>query len=411
MNAIEMLARQVSWTIEPPKEATDEEKKRAERVELSLHDMSSPWTETIVEHLSMLAFGYSVHEIVFKRCEGEKDDPDRSSKFDDRMISWSKLPIRPQETICKWEFAPNGNVLGVYQRPPFDFMGERYIPASKFLNFRPKAANGNPEGRSVLRNAYFSWYFSKRIQELEGIGIERHLAGLPVMKIPGECMVEGSANYGVYTSAQEIVQNVRNDAEAGVVLSSDVNSAGKPLYDLTLLSSNGSMPVDTNSVIERHDRRVAQTLLADFILLGHEGVGSFALSDNKTALFGVALAGWLDAIADIYNNKAIPQLMRVNGWPADRAPKLKHGDVESQDLARLGDFINKMAGINAITVDDDLETYVRKQADMPPRDPNSPKREAPQATNTKPEGGAPDKNTPTKTNPGKDPAAPEKEAA
>lgn len=33
----------------------------------------------------------------------------------------------------------------------------------------------DPEGKSILRNAYRSWYFKKRIQEIEGIGIEATL--------------------------------------------------------------------------------------------------------------------------------------------------------------------------------------------------------------------------------------------
>jgi hypothetical protein len=206
----------------------------------------------------------------------------------------------------------------------------------------------------------------------------------------------------VFESAKEIVQNVRNDDEAGLVIPSQIVD-GKQLYEFKLLSTGGTRAVDTNTIIERLERRMAQTLLADFILLGHEGVGSFALSSDKTQLFGVALGGWLDVIADLYNLQAIPQLMRVNGWPADRAPKLKHGDIEKPNLAVWGDFVNKMAGINALTVDDALEGEVRKIAEIPPLDPNSKPREMPGATNTKPAGGAPDAPTPEKTNPGKDP--------
>jgi hypothetical protein len=60
------------------------------------------------------------------------------------------------------------------------------------------------------------------------------------------------------------------------------------------------------------------TMLADFVLMGHENVGSFALSSDKTALFAVALGGWLDGIRDIFNLHAIPRLVAINGWPTDR---------------------------------------------------------------------------------------------
>ena len=63
-------------------------------------------------------------------------------------------------------------------------LGTYTIPMSKALLFRTKSRKNNPEGRSILRNAYRSWYFKRRIQEIEGIGIERDLAGLPVMHGP-----------------------------------------------------------------------------------------------------------------------------------------------------------------------------------------------------------------------------------
>ena len=47
------------------------------------------------------------------------------------------------------------------------------------------ARGDNPEGRSILRNAYFSWYFEKKIAEIEGIGIARDLAGLPRAPLVG----------------------------------------------------------------------------------------------------------------------------------------------------------------------------------------------------------------------------------
>ncbi|MCE2604181.1 hypothetical protein LH384_34385, partial [Pseudomonas aeruginosa] len=52
------------------------------------------------------------------------------------------------------------------------------------LHFVTKSRKNNPEGRSVLRGAYRAWYFKRRIQEIEGIGLERDLAGFPVLTAP-----------------------------------------------------------------------------------------------------------------------------------------------------------------------------------------------------------------------------------
>ena len=48
-------------------------------------------------------------------------------------------------------------------------------------------------------------------------------------------------------------------------------------YDLKLLSTGGRRQFDTNAIIARYDARIAMSCLADFILLGHDKVGTLAL--------------------------------------------------------------------------------------------------------------------------------------
>ena len=42
---------------------------------------------------------------------------------------------------------------------------------------------------------------------------------------------------------------------------------------------------DTNAIINRYNSQIAMTVLADFLTIGHEGGGSFALSSNKYSMF------------------------------------------------------------------------------------------------------------------------------
>jgi hypothetical protein len=121
------------------------------------------------------------------------------------------------------------------------------------------------------------------------------------------------------------------------------------------------------------------TVMADFLLLGQTGVGSFALSSDKTKLFAVAIGAYLDGIEEIFNRQAVPQLFRLNTFPdIDRLPKLVHGDIESADLVALADFIQKMSAAGALNFldDPDFEAYVRKVSSLPAR-PEGPLPEPP----------------------------------
>ncbi|WP_155274431.1 hypothetical protein [Piscirickettsia salmonis] len=48
--------------------------------------------------------------------------------------------------------------------------------------FRTTSRKGNPEGRSILRNAYQPWYYKKNLESIESIGIERNLVGLLTLR-------------------------------------------------------------------------------------------------------------------------------------------------------------------------------------------------------------------------------------
>jgi hypothetical protein len=360
--AVKMLIRNVHWGVQPGgTEEIDEE--CAVFVESCLYDMEDSWTGTLSEILSFLVYGWSAHEIVYKRRMGRNRDVRLGSKHSDGLIGWQKLPIRAQDTLYQWEYGTNDDLHGMTQMPPPDF-GFITIPIEKLLLFRTEIRKGNPEGRSVLRNAYRSWFFKKRFQEIEGIGIERDLAGLPVLVAPeGVDIWDNDPDIvRTRTLAETLVKNIRRDSMEGIVL-----PAG---WDLKLLSTGGKRNFDTNATIDRYDTRMAMTVLADFVLLGHQKVGSFALSDNKTEMFSLAIGAFLDIICEEFNKKAIPYLVDVNGehfGGITDYPELVHGDIETQDLGKLGDYIQKMTGIGVLQPDSGLEDFVRQQAGLPER--------------------------------------------
>ena len=347
--AIKMLIRQASWSVRAASSSAVD-KRAAQFVESCLHDMQSTWTD--------LTYGWSVHEIVYKRRMGRKKNPQLESKFDDGLIGWQKLPIRCQESLYQWEFDDNDNLTAFVQMPAPKFDIIR-IPVEKLLLFRTESRKDSPEGRSILRNAYRSWYFKKRIQEIEGIGVERDLAGFPVLVAPEDINAWSQSNAALLKMCNDFVSNIRRDAMEGLTIPSG--------WKLELLSTGGSRQFDTSKIIERYDTRIAMTVLADFLFLGHEQTGSWALSSDKTELFSMAIGAYLDMICEVFNRKAIPALIEINrkNFSAAEYPQLIHGDIETQDLSKLGTFLKDMTGIGLITPDDELEEYLREQANLP----------------------------------------------
>jgi len=373
--AILNTVSQVDWWVEAS--GTDPEDIQAKDfLESCIADLDTPWSMMVKDILfSVIPFGFNIREIVYKRRLGQDiEDLRHRSRFADGLIGWRKMPLRSCDSIQlnggRWDFDLETQIMkGVYQIPAPDFK-MRYIPKEKFLLFRATTEKDNPEGRSCLRSAYRPWYFLKKIEVFEAIGVERDLAGYPMLQLPPEWLMP-SASPEIKSMVEEykkMIINVRRDEQEGLILPMMRDANGNEMVKFQLLSAGGTRQFNTNDIIQRKKQEIATSFLADFILLGHEKTGSFALADSKTALFAVAIGAFLDEIRDVFNMDAIPKLFNFNkgNLRVRELPKLCHGDVETQDLVQLGDYLTKLTGAGASFFPDaKLENWFRKQAGIP----------------------------------------------
>jgi len=372
--AIDKLLRNVTWRVDPAS-SSFEDQQAAWFVEQCMDDMSHTWDDMVSEVLSMLVYGWSWHEVVYKRRIGQVRSSSLRSKYTDGLIGWRKVPIRAQETLLRWEFDDEGGIQAMTQLAPPDYK-QVTIPIRKSLLFRTALHKGSPEGLSILRNAYRPWFFKKRIEEIEAIGIERDLAGMPIAKVPVELFnaPPGSRDYQTLQSFKKMVRSIRRDEQEGIVMpmsyTTPSTGQGQPEYDFSLLASGGSRTFDTNAIIERYEQRILMTVLADFILVGHEGTGSYALHTDKTGIFRSSLNSFATAIANVFNRHEIPRLFALNGWKLQQLPQIKPSDVDAPDLTELGSFMAEMTQAGAqFFPDPDLENFLRKAAKLPPKSP------------------------------------------
>ena len=356
----EMLIRGVEWQVEPASD-NKADKDAAAFLKSCMDDMDTSWANTISEILSMLTYGFSFHEIVYKIRRGpDETNPKYRSRYTDGRIGWRRLPIRSQTSLEGWEFNEEGDVVAFLQCCEPDFKHVR-IPMSKGLLFRTRVSRDNPEGKSLLRNAYRSWFFKKHFEEIEGIGIERDLAGFPVLTAPEGLDLWNDSDErmkALRADAETLVASVRRDSEEGVLLPSG--------WDLKLLSSGSSRQIDIGATIERYDNRIAITLLSDIILLGNKS-GSFALAETKQSLLAAALQSQIANIADVFNASAVPALFKFNNFKGlSGLPKIVPTKIQTPTLSEVSLMLRAM-GLN-IAGDQSLQRHLRHILCMPELD-------------------------------------------
>jgi hypothetical protein len=387
--AIQSTMRKVEWRVAPAESDgiksggnfSGAAQEQADFIDSCRHDMSQTFEDTIMENLSMLPFGFAVSELVYKKRQGKKPGMDRktgrelpSSNYDDGKIGWRRMPGRSQDTIIKWFFDENGQTMGVTQQP---WVGPLIdIPIEKMLLFRPTHYKNSPEGRSILRNSYVSYYYNKRLQEQEAILFER-LGGIPVIKIPGQVLEAAAAGDSQALAAvqmyKKIAINLRTDEQMGIVLPSDMypsptgGATNAPMYSFELAAPQMARAgINMDTTISRYSVSMMTSVLADFLTLGHEARGTQSLAVTKVDLFMQAIEGYLNSMAGVYNRYAVPRLLDLNGTDLDLRPKLTPDLAQRVDLDVLSNFILRISQAGMpLFPDEDLQSYIKDAAGLP----------------------------------------------
>ncbi len=355
LTAMDLMIRSVPWRFTGGSEMG---RQVIEEILYSMEDKT--FEEFISDVLTFLPYGFSIFEIVAKRKR-------------DGVIGLKKLAPRAQWTIDRFENNDFGDILGVHQQAS---MKNVFIPYNKLLHFRTRSANNQPAGVSVLRGAYTSWYYANMITQIEATSIERELNGLPVWSLPGEWFAENAEDWQkqFVQEAKRIGRDVKRNEQGFIIKPSDLweqedgRITDNPMVKFELIASQGSRDIDPGRTILRHQQNMARTAMADFIMLGANDRGSFALSQSKSDLFLKALEGYLDTIAAVMNRRLIPKLGMWNGMSPADLPTIRHGRVAPVNLIELGQFIQRLSQSKFNLFEDtELENHLRDVAGLPER--------------------------------------------
>jgi len=328
LKAIDALARSTEDNLKPADGAPPEVH---ELVSEEFEAMEGAWGDKLSEILSFIPYGFSLFEIVHRlRPDGR--------------IGWAKWAPRGQETIDRWDYDEDGrDWIACYQVNPNNSRTYR-LERDWLLHFVTVSRTQSPEGKSLIRAAFDAWYMTKHIQRIEGIGIERDLSGVPMIKIP----VEAWDKDALRNDWIAVLKSLRVNEEAGILLPSTVDQNGNAEYDFSLVSTSGTRSIDTDKIVDRYKREMMRSLLADWLMLGDEGGGSYALGVSKSDAFASFVQSILDSIADAINQQAIKRLVIANGWPEEYAPTLEFERIRKKDIAIFATALTQLAGADMI---------------------------------------------------------------
>ena len=383
LTMLKALASSAIFEIKVPEGAS---KDKAKFIEECMHDMDYTWGTYINEFLSIMQYGFAVHEIVFKQRNGFKGRKSKSSKYSDGKIGWAKLPSRQQSSITKWHYDPKAldELIGVEQAVPIGdgrfaqgVKSNSIIPIRKVLHFRHNPTHNNPQGNSPLKNCWLTWKYKSAVEEYEAVGVSRDLGGMPIIHLPPEYMSASATEEqkAVYEYMKTVVRNITANEQAGLIMPKFVDSVTKAdLFKFELVSGAGSSgkSYDTDAILKRYDHRILMSFLADVMIMGGDSVGSYSLASSKEAAVVKMLKWLMSEVLEVINTDLIPYTFRINGWDDVVFPEIQLKDIEQASLDEVGKFIQRIVPTGAMEMDKGLSDFLREQIELPTADKAKP---------------------------------------
>lgn len=343
------------WYMEPASDS-NRDRKIADRIFENLTEglENITWDQFLFEALLMLQYGYYMFEIVYEkrningrtRTEWKKLAPRHPLDVNDFRINdkGEVTKVLMSRVLSSYLSPGNGNSgFGVPTG-----MSDISIPASKLIFFTFDQQGGDVTGTSLLRSAYKPWYYLENLYKIDAIQKERHGIQVPYVVLPPNYNVDDKK------AADELGRNLRTNERAHVTV--------PPGWEVGFLEMSGN-PVDTIASIRHHEKQMWVNVMASFI------AERSATSDEYLIDLYLKASKYIaDIIASTINHQAIKPLMDYN-YSNPKYPKLRVRHIgEARDWRTFSFALRNMVGSSVVKPDDELESVVRNEMDLPPAD-------------------------------------------
>lgn len=338
LDAVKLPLLASGFEVDPASDS-EPDQRAAEFLRLNMDGMHrQTWRNFIADALECIDFGWSLGEIVLEK------------RRDGRL--WTRnIDPRGQETLERWEFDEHDEVTAFTQRDP-DSGALIQIPIRKCVHFTFRGRKGNPQGKAILRDLHRTWRFLKELENMEAIGLERSVGGMPLAKLPAEPISSQDL-----ADLKETLRNVKVDEEMYLIVP----------HDLEITSYTGSVNTAAfSTTIERKQKEILMRMFAQFLKLGMDNVGTQALVAGSQDFFSLGLEAIQQDIIETLNQQFVPFLFRFNRFPnMTGLPSIRWNSPGKVDISAMLDSYSKGVTANVITPIREDEEHFRQEMDLP----------------------------------------------
>jgi hypothetical protein len=297
----------------------------------------------LINAMTFIDYGFSLFEKVYKIKNG--------------LIFYDRFAPRIQKSVEKWtiEGKPwvDGHPAGITQwisstDENTDGSNNPEIPWDKLLRFAFKQVGNNFEGKSLLRRANIHFQMKQLLYRISGISAERYGVGLPHIKH------KKNISKAQQNKLIEIAKNVRSNEQGYAVYDDDV-------VEFKILTPEGSGEKGAiQDLIDHHDKKLYDSILAGFLNLSSGDAGSNALSRDQSSFFLRGINYIASYICEVLT-EAMKSLIIKNFGKQKEYPKLICSDLGNISMDELVNSISRARESSLITWSKEDEEQLREQ--------------------------------------------------
>lgn len=362
------LASKPTWSFDPAND-TDEAKRLADLISrMFLLDLQTPWSRVVRRAAAYRLYGFSLQEWWTRRD-------------DDGHLAIDDIRPRPQRSIERWDVDEYGYIHAVGQRSAHDGTLVA-IPREKLLYLVDDSLDDSPEGLGLLRQVATACQRLMRYEALEGISFENDLRGMPVARIPymylarlvKEGKITAAERDAIVAPLEQLVRNHIMTSNMGAFIDSVTYSnedearapSTVPMFSIETVRGQSPAAAAANNAIERKTWEIAQVFGTESLLLGKNGKGAFALSEDKTNNILMVVDGIVEDIIAQVRIDVVAGVFRRNAWDLKLMPQITTNASAYRNLKEITGALLQIsqAGL-PLQPGDPIENFVRRGMGAP----------------------------------------------
>jgi hypothetical protein len=338
LNAIKAPMLSTQWYIEI---ASDDPKDQEIKnfVQDNIDTMQRTWKDFLREALAYLDFGHYCFEKVYEKRDGK--------------IYLRDLEPRIPASIQNWQL--DDGRRGIVQQINTDesTIATAEIPADKLLVLTNDKEGDDLTGQSVLRPAWKHYYIKDVLYKVASISAERYGVGIPKITMPDGAGDDEKAE------AEEMARNIRSHEEARIIVPN-----ANWIVEIVTPSGNPEGSA-IESQIQHHNKMILLSVLAGFLGLGTDGVGSFALSKDQSSFFLKHVEDKASYLAEQFTKQVITQLVEINFGPREVMPQLRFVSLGDVDFKEMSEVLNTLKTSGLIKNSGKMTKFVHDTFKLP----------------------------------------------